>query len=47
MLALVIILSLLIIIAIAAILWGKDSRDDINSKEWDRRQQSYYPTHHQ
>jgi hypothetical protein len=45
MLALVIILSLSIILAITAIRWGKDSRDGINSSEWERRRNSYYAMH--
>lgn len=46
MLALVIILSLLIILALASLLWGADSRDSINSAEWERRRNTLYPTHH-
>ena len=34
----VIIFALLILLDIAAYLGGADSRDDINSQEWERRQ---------
>jgi hypothetical protein len=46
MLALIIILSLFIIMAIASILWGKDSRDTIDSDEWERRRSFYDDSMH-
>jgi len=35
----IVLLALFIVLAIAAHSWGVDSRDDLNSLEWQRRQQ--------
>jgi hypothetical protein len=41
-------IALLIVFDIAALLWGCDSRDGINSREWERRSQWVLrlPMHH-
>jgi hypothetical protein len=36
---LLIVLILIVVLDIAALAWGVDSRDDINSLEWERRLQ--------
>jgi hypothetical protein len=40
--------ALLIVFNIAALFWGCDSRDTINSREWERRRQweLRLPMHH-
>ena len=38
---LIIFLFALILLALAAMLWGADSRDDINSREWELRRLWY------
>ncbi|HZR42068.1 MAG TPA: hypothetical protein VFB12_18250 [Ktedonobacteraceae bacterium] len=47
---LLIILIAFILFAIAAKLWGSDSRDGIDSAEWERRRNAaklrWLPTHH-
>ena len=35
-------LALIVVLDIAAFVWGVDSRDGINSPEWERRQQWGY-----
>ncbi|HLG78403.1 MAG TPA: hypothetical protein VKX46_18455 [Ktedonobacteraceae bacterium] len=35
--ATVIVILLIVIFNVAALLWGKDSRDSIDSPEWERR----------
>ena len=40
--ALLVLLS--IVLAAAALRWGTDSRDGINSKEWERRCERVWPT---
>ena len=37
MIFLIVVLLLIVVFDIAALLWGYDSRDKINSKEWERR----------
>ena len=39
MLAMFVLLLLALILAVAAMLWGSDSRDSIDSPEWERRAQ--------
>lgn len=45
-----IMLLLFVVLALAALRWGKDSRESANSNEWERRKirNSFYslPTHH-
>ncbi len=39
MMTLYILLILLVVLGIAALCWGADSSDGINSQEWERRQE--------
>jgi hypothetical protein len=43
---LIISLIMLIALDLAALRWGFDSRDGIDSREWERQSSTYFPTHH-
>jgi hypothetical protein len=36
-----IVLGILLVLAVAALLWGADSRDEVNSPEWAHRKEWY------
>jgi len=38
----IIVLSILIVVAVASVAWGVDSRDGLNSEEWKRRRSTLY-----
>ena len=42
------IISLIVLVALdlAALRWGFDSRDGIDSHEWERRGSTFFPAHH-
>ena len=46
MIFLIVLLLLVVVFDIAAVLWGYDSRDKINSKEWQRRAAQVWPVGH-
>ncbi|HLZ58010.1 MAG TPA: hypothetical protein VKR06_13810 [Ktedonosporobacter sp.] len=43
---LIIALIVLIALDLAALRWGFDSRDQINSREWEHRSSTFFPTYH-
>jgi hypothetical protein len=45
MVTFIIILALLIVVALAAARWGFDSRDGIESPEWEQRANFAFPEH--
>jgi hypothetical protein len=43
---LIIALIVLIALDLASLRWGFDSRDWIDSREWERRSSTFFPTYH-